>query len=314
MNASTSTRILAIGEAMLEMAPVGSELHRLGYAGDTFNTVWHIAQLLGDRGTAGFVTRVGTDSLSDRFVAQMSADGLDIAGVSRDPYRQMGCYLIELEGAERSFHYWRRDSAARHLADSLSMLNEKLKGVRLIHVSGITLAILPPDTRENLFAALAIARDSGALVSFDPNIRPSLWSSMEELHKSIEFMLDLTDIALPSFEDEVANWQDASPEDTIARFCSKGVQEVIVKNGPNPIYFLAGGRSGTCNTPPVTEVRDTTGAGDAFNAGYLAARLLGASTRQAIAAGQDLSALVIGTFGARADRDKVQGLRKVAST
>ena len=60
-------RIVAIGEAMVEMAPVGEGLYRRGYAGDTFNTVWHMAQLLGDAARSGFVTRVGRDGLSDSF-------------------------------------------------------------------------------------------------------------------------------------------------------------------------------------------------------------------------------------------------------
>ena len=100
-------RIVAIGEAMVEMAPVGEGLYRRGYAGDTFNTVWHMAQLLGDAARSGFVTRVGRDGLSDAFVAEMAADGLDVSGVTRDPERGMGLYLIELDGVERSFHYWR---------------------------------------------------------------------------------------------------------------------------------------------------------------------------------------------------------------
>ena len=95
-----STRFVAIGEAMLEMAPVGDGQFRMGYAGDTFNTLWHAAQLLGERGRAGFVTRLGTDRLSDRFAAEMETDGLDLSGVSRDPERQMGLYIIELDGAD----------------------------------------------------------------------------------------------------------------------------------------------------------------------------------------------------------------------
>jgi 2-dehydro-3-deoxygluconokinase len=79
---------VSIGEAMLEVAPVGGGMYRRGYAGDTFNTIWHMAQLLGDRVTAGFVTRVGQDKLSDEFVTEIAADSLDISCVSRDPARR----------------------------------------------------------------------------------------------------------------------------------------------------------------------------------------------------------------------------------
>jgi hypothetical protein len=134
----------------------------------------------------------------------MSADGLDVAGVARDRERSMGLYLIELDGVERSFHYWRESSAARRLADDPAALAEALRGAGLIHLSGISLAILPAGARETLFRALAEARSSGAVVSFDPNVRARLWSSEAEIRETIGRMLALADVALPSFDDEAA--------------------------------------------------------------------------------------------------------------
>ena len=178
-------RIVAIGEAMVEMAPVGEGLYRRGYAGDTFNTVWHMAQLLGNAARSGFFTRVGRDGLSDSFVAEMAADGLDVSGVTRDPERGMGLYLVKLDGVERSFHYWRNSSAARRLADDPAALAAALRGAGLIHLSGITLAILSDGARKTLFQVLAEARSAGAVIAFDPNIRPRLWSSHGEIQATV---------------------------------------------------------------------------------------------------------------------------------
>ena len=292
-------KVVAIGEAMVEMAPVGGSLYRRGYAGDTFNTIWHMAQLLGDAARAGFVTRVGCDGLSDAFVDEMAADGLDVSGVIRDPERSMGLYLIELDGVERSFHYWRDTSAARRLADDPAALAEAVRGAGLIHLSGITLAILSADARESLFRGLAEARTAGTIVAFDANIRPRLWSSRGEVQATISRMLSLTDIALPSFDDEAANWPDATPADTISRLLAIGVREVAVKNGAGSVYVHSEGASQEVATPPVEEICDTTGAGDAFNAGYLSARLLGSGPVDAVAAGQRLSAEVLRSSGAR---------------
>ena len=299
-------RVVAIGEAMVEMAPVGGSLYRRGYAGDTFNTVWHMAQLLGDTARAGFVTRVGRDGLSDAFVDEMAADGLDVSGVIRDPERSMGLYLIELDGVERSFHYWRDTSAARRLADDPAALAEAVRGAGLIHLSGITLAILSADARESLFRLLAEARTAGTIVAFDPNIRPRLWSSHGEVQAIISRMLSLTDIALPSFDDEASNWPDATPSDTINRLLAIGVREVAVKNGAGSVHVHSEGANQEVATPPVDEIRDTTGAGDAFNAGYLSARLLGSGPVDAVAAGQRLSAEVLRTSGARARQARVR--------
>jgi 2-dehydro-3-deoxygluconokinase len=300
--------MVSIGEAMVEMAPVGEGLYRRAFAGDTFNTAWHLAQRLGAHATVGFVTRIGLDQLSNVFATELAADGLDIGGISRDPHRKMGLYLIELDGVERSFHYWRDSSAARLLADDPNELIRALQGAGLIHLSGITLAILSPVARQTLFAVLAEVRQGGAVVSFDPNIRPRLWASAEEIRTTVAAMLQITDIALPSFDDEAAHFQDGTPDDTIRRMLDAGVREVVVKDGAGAVQFHFDGQTGAVPTPPVTAIRDTTGAGDAFNAGYLAARLIGQDPQRAIASGQRLAGEVLKHPGARAPKAAIAAL------
>lgn len=303
-----SRRMLSIGEAMVEMAPVGDGLYRRAFAGDTFNTAWHLAQRLGAQAEVGFVTRIGQDQLSNAFAAELAADGLDSSGISRDPKRHMGLYLIQLDGVERSFHYWRDSSAAKLLADDPDELAPALEGAGLIHLSGITLAILSAPARETLFAALSHARRRGTVVSFDPNIRPRLWSSAEEIRVTVAAMLQITDIALPSFDDEAAHFNDTCPAETLHRMTAAGVREVIVKDGPGPVQFQSDGHVGSVPTPPVTDIRDTTGAGDAFNAGYLAARLIGLAPEAAIVSGQALAAEVLKHPGARAPKAAIAAL------
>ena len=295
----TSLKTVAVGEAMVELAPVGDGQYRRGFAGDTFNTAWHMAQALLGRATVGFATRVGQDRISDAFVAEAQADGLDTSVIQRDAVRSMGLYMIQLDGVERSFHYWRDSSAARGLAADAGALARAFAGAGLIHLSGITLAILPADDRDRLFTALAQARAEGARVSFDPNIRPRLWASLDEVRRVVPQALALTDIALPSFDDEVAVWGDADPQATIARLAAAGVAECAVKDGAGPVTVWADGKINRIATPPVQGIRDTTGAGDSFNAGYLAARLLEQPPDQAVAAGQRFSGMVIQHFGAR---------------
>ena len=299
---------VAVGEAMVELAPVGAGHYQRGFAGDTFNTAWHMAQALQGRAKVGFATRIGCDRISDAFVAELAADGLDVSVIGRDPVRIMGLYLIALNGVERSFHYWRDTSAARGLASEPSVLVQSLTGAGLIHLSGITLAILSTADRETLFSALAQARARGARVSFDPNIRPRLWSSMDEVRQVIPQVLALTDIALPSFDDEANVWGDATPGATIARFSSAGIAEIAVKDGAGPVSVLSDGQIKTLPTPEVQGIRDTTGAGDGFNAGYLSARLLGKTPEEAVTAGQRFSGEVIRHFGARLPKAFVPAL------
>lgn len=300
---------VAVGEAMVELAPVRNGLYARGFAGDTFNTAWHMAQALRGQAKVRFATRVGQDRMSDDFVATLAADGLDVSAIGRDPARIMGLYLIELDGVERSFQYWRDTSAARGLASDPDRLATALNGAGLIHLSGITLAILPPADRETLLDALALARINGARVSFDPNIRPRLWASPDEVRHVIPKVLALTDIALPSFDDETALWGDRSPQATIGRLAAAGIAEVAVKDGAGPVSVWSDGRTTTLPTAPVQGIRDTTGAGDAFNAGYLSARLTGMSPQASVAVGQGFSAEVIRHPGARLPKSAIPPIR-----
>ena len=301
-------KVSAVGEAMVEMAPAGDGLYRRDFAGDTFNTAWHMAQLLGGVIPVGYVTRVGTDGLSEQFVEEVAASGLETSGILTDPARTMGLYLIELDGVERRFVYWRSASAARGLADDPAALGKAIGDAGLIHVSGITLAILSPRARSTLLDALTFARGNGALVSFDPNIRPRLWSSAEEIRETIARALAVTDIALPSFDDEAATWGDNSPADTVARLRLAGVREIVVKDGAGDVIVYCDGTSLSSPTQPVDGIVDTTGAGDAFNAGYLSGRVLGQDALTSARAGQAMAAEVLRTRGARASKERVRTL------
>ena len=303
-----SNRTVAVGEAMIEMAETGDGTYRKGFAGDTFNTAWQMAQIPDLALPVRFVTKVGTDTLSAEFIAGLHADGLDTSHIGRVPDRTMGLYLIELDGAERSFHYWREASAARLLAEDEDLLAQSLRGAGLIHVSGITLAILQPDARARLIAALAFAREQGARVSFDPNVRPRLWSSSDETRHAVQAMLGVTDIAVPSCDDEAARWGDGSPQQTIDRLRSARIPEIGVKNGAAAVTSWDGERGTEVPCESVSGIRDTSGAGDAFNAGYLAARLEGRAPIEAIASGQIMSATVLRHFGARIPPGQIPSL------
>jgi len=302
-------RILGVGEAMLEFASVGDGHYRRGFAGDTLNTCWHMAQLLGAVARVGYCTRVGTDAFSGELVEFIASAGLETAHVARDPDRTVGLYVISLNGAERSFSYWRETSAARRLADDRDTLRAAFNDCALIHVSGITLAVIGEKGRRNLHEALIQARKRGVLVSFDPNVRLRLWPDQAMLRDAALTMFAVTDIALPSFDDEALVWGDPDPDATLKRIAAAGVAEIVVKNGAGEVAWLANGVASRSPTPMATAVRDTTGAGDAFNAGYLAARFVGAAPGEAVSFAQGVAGEVIGHFGALTPATALVGLR-----
>ena len=295
-------RVAAVGECMLELQARGEGWH-LGHAGDTFNTLWMLRALLPRPAVADFVTAFGDDPFSGQQRAFMAAQGIGTAASPCLPGLRPGLYAITLDGAgERSFSYWRADSAARRLADDPAALRLSLEGRDLIHVSGITLAILSPEGRRVLGDELARARDGGALLAFDTNWRPALWSGPDAARAAMTELLGICDIALPSWPDEGRLFGDADPAAACQRLLSLGVGEVALKLGAEGAMISAGGLApqviaGHPNPAPL----DTTGAGDGFNGAYLAARLQGRPPAEAARIANRLAAEVIGAYGALVD-------------
>lgn len=292
------TNVLALGECMVELAPVGQDLYRQGFAGDTFNTAWYLRRLLPAGWTVAYGSCVGTDAISDRMLAFMAAAGIETTGVRRVVGTTVGLYLISLEGGERSFNYWRSTSAARNLAADPEWLEGLLAQRRVILISGITLAILPEQDRLTLAAALLRARAAGSTIVLDPNLRPGLWLDTGTMRATVTAAARVADIVVPSFDEERTYFGDASPLDTVERYRSLGAEMVVVKNGADEIvaWDLDQGAA-TFSPRPVPPV-DTTAAGDSFNAGFLAARLLGADLDTALASGAAVSAQVVQAPGA----------------
>jgi len=293
-------RFLAVGECMLELSGAGApDLWRSGVAGDTLNTAWYARALLPADWQVGYFTLLGRDPLSDRMQDFIAAAGIATDTIARHPSRGPGAYMIELQGGERSFIYWRDSSAARCLADDPARLTAGFAAADVVYFSGITLAIVGEAGRERLLAALAQAAAAGKRVVFDTNLRPRLWPDATTMCRATEAAAALAAIVLPSHDDEVAQFGDADPAETAARYLGLGAAEVLVKNGGGPMVLgLRDG--GIRQLPELARVApvDTTGAGDSFNGGYLAARLQGAAPEAAAAAGHAVAMQVVRHRGA----------------
>jgi 2-dehydro-3-deoxygluconokinase len=292
-------RFVAIGECMVELAPAEQPgQFSLGFAGDTFNTAWYIRRALGSDWRVDYVTALGQDALSDQMVAFIGKAGIGTGFIQRLPDRTPGLYMINLTGAERSFSYWRDQSAALLLARDHGALQQALAGARLIYLSGITLAILEEPDRATLFYALDLARKSGSQIAFDSNLRPRLWTDKSTMCDAVMRCAAVADIAMPSFEDEATAFGDTDPGATAARYAGAGVPLVVVKNGAGPVLARTIQGTITYVPPRISAAVDTTAAGDSFNAGFLAAHLGGMPLEQALASGSRVSGRVIGVRGA----------------
>ncbi|WYK05832.1 sugar kinase [Cereibacter sphaeroides f. sp. denitrificans] len=295
---SLNQRIISVGECMVEMAPTGEGTFAMGFAGDTLNTAWYLRRALPPEAEVDYLTAVGTDAISDRMLGFLRDAGLGTSRIARVPDRTVGLYLIELTNGERSFAYWRGQSAARLLARDPDVLAAGFAGASMIYLSGITLAILEPADRAQLLSALSAARAAGSEVAFDPNLRPRLWPDAATMCAAIMEAARHADIVLPSHEDEAAFFGDEDAAATAARYAAAGASLVVVKDGAGPMVTLTPEGQQSHAPETVSQVVDTTAAGDSFNAGFLAAHLGGAALAEAVRAGARLAARVIGQRGA----------------
>lgn len=281
---------------MLELSRRDGGGWNMGYGGDTLNTAVHLSRAGHD---VAYLTAMGTDPFSDDLVGEeWRGEGLDTSLVLRHPIRGPGMYAITTDAkGERSFTYWRDSSAAREMF-ALPGIEAALgiaEQADLIAYSLITLAILPPEAREQLFALCRRARARGGKIAFDGNYRPRLWASAEEAREARDAAIACADIGLPTLEDETLLSGEASAEAVALHWSGLGCAETIVKLGAEGARLPDGN---ILPPPEVLQPVDTSGAGDAFNGGYLAARMDGASVEDAVMAGHRLAGWCVMRAGA----------------
>ncbi|NIZ12316.1 sugar kinase [Phaeobacter sp. HF9A] len=283
--------IACVGEAMVELN-IAHRAQQIGFAGDTLNTAIYLARNLRTATPVGFVSVVGQDPLSQAMQAFIAAEGVGTDALRQHPDRLPGIYSIATDAAgERRFDYWRDQSAARCLFEDGF---DQLSGATMIYLSGITLAILPQARRLALLDHLAA---HPAQIAFDSNYRPRLWEDRATAQAMIEAAWRITDIALPSLDDEMALFGDQDEAATLARLRGYGLRQGALKRGalgPAPLDPAIEPPA----LPAASKVVDTTAAGDSFNGAYLAAVLQGETATSALRRAHDMAIKVIAHPGA----------------
>ena len=292
-------RAICIGEATVELARGGDGRFALASSGDTFNTAIYLARA---GVPVAFASALGDDPYSDAIVSLAQAEGIGTDLIVRVAGRLPALTLVDSDAqGERRTHDWREASPARDLFElpNWSRMAEGLQGARLIYFSGITLSLYSNIGLGRFLAAVELARGSGAKIAFDGNFRPRAWhGDLTRTRTVFAEALKRVDIALPAYDDEAVLWGDPSPEATIERLQAFGVNEIVVKNGPNSALVAVSGQRDAVPVPDVVVPVDSTAAGDGFNAGYLAARLAGRAPIEAANAAHKLACEVIRHRGA----------------
>lgn len=225
--------------------------------------------------SVAYVTKLGTDPFGTYIENKLKKEGLDVQ-ITRDPEHFTGYQLKAkvMEGDPEVFYY-RRNSAASCLSPE-DVEKVDLEGARVLHITGIPPA-LSKSCREATYRLIQRARENNMMVSFDPNLRPTLWESPQMMIETINDIAAKADIVLPGTGEGKILMGSEKPEEIADFYRKKGAKAVIVKAGGRGAY--ADCEEGRAFYPgyKVKTVVDTVGAGDGFAVGVLSAWLEGKS-------------------------------------
>ena len=241
----------------------------------------------------GYVSRIGQDSFGRHLAATLDREGIDRRHVVVDAAHPTGFMLKSraLDGSDPQTEYFRRGSAASHLS-LIDNPRSYCAGSRHLHLTGISVAI-SESARELVFQMAADARAGGRTVSFDPNLRPSLWPSQRAMIDCLNRLAAHSDWVMPGLAEGRLLTGRESPEGVADFYLERGADRVVVKLGPQGAYFASPQQCGHVPGLPVAKVVDTVGAGDGFAVGIISGLLEGLALADAVARGNSIGARVV---------------------
>ena len=285
--------VVALGEAMLEFNQTqpGQPNYLQGYGGDTSNAV--IAAARAGAATA-YLSRLGDDWFGAQLRALWASEGVDASSVETDPAHPTGIYFVTHDAGGHRFSYLRAGSAASAMTPDW-LPRAMLRQSRILHVSGISLAI-SPNAGDTVLTAMREARAHGTLVSFDSNLRLKLWP-LERARQVIGEAIGLCDIFLPSQEDMDLLIRQQAPDAIVDWAHKKGAKTVVLKLGAQGCLVSDGKHRALLAARRVPLV-DATGAGDCFCGNLLARLAAGTGVFDAARYANVAASLAVQGFGA----------------
>ena len=245
----------------------------------------------------GWASRLGDDSMGRYLLGEMRREGVDCSKVAFEPGQRTGFQFKgrTTDGSDPPVEYHRKGSAASRMGPA-DVDDDWLRSSRHLHATGVFPAI-SERARAAAHRTLDVMRAAGRTISFDPNLRPTLWATPEDMRREINALAFKADWVLPGLEEGRFLTGEQSPE-AIARFYrERGARLVAVKLGPEGAYFDAEEGTGFIPGFPVKEVVDTVGAGDGFAVGVITALLQGRGVADAVRRGSWIGARAVQVLG-----------------
>ncbi|HGN1704500.1 TPA: sugar kinase [Providencia rettgeri] len=293
--------VVTLGEAMMMfVATQTGELHEVESfvrraAGAELNVAIGLSRL-GLK--SGWISRLGNDSFGRFIQATLDKEQVDTQCVTVDSDYPTGFQLKSkaLNGTDPTVEYFRKGSAASHL-DLTDFNDDYFLSARHLHLSGVAAALSATSYQLSLYAAKWM-RNAGKTLSFDPNLRPSLWRSEQEMISQLNQLAFQANWVLPGLKEGKILTGFDKPEAIADFYLSHGVEAVVIKTGEQGAYYKTlDNQQGVVPAMVVKNVIDTVGAGDGFAVGVISALLEGLSLPQAIERGNFIGARAIQVIG-----------------
>ncbi len=292
--------VVTFGEAMMMLVAdrPGPIEHAESFVKRTAGAETNVAIGLARLGlNVGWVSRLGTDSMGRYLLGAMRGEGIDCSHVACDPDHRTALQFKGrvAGGGDPPVEYHRKGSAASRMAPR-DIDADWLISARHLHATGVFPA-LSESCHESAQRSLALMRAAGRTISFDPNLRPTLWPSPERMREAINALAVQADWVLPGLEEGRFLTGETTPEGVARHYRDRGVKLVVVKLGAEGAFFDGDAGSGRVSGFPVEKVIDTVGAGDGFAAGVISALLEGRTPADAVRRGAWIGARAVQVLG-----------------
>ncbi|RYY64012.1 MAG: sugar kinase, partial [Comamonadaceae bacterium] len=246
----------------------------------------------------GWASRLGTDSMGRFLLASLRAEGVDCSKVTCDPSQRTGFQFKGrvTDGSDPPVEYHRKGSAASHMGPD-DVDAAWLSGARHLHATGV-FAALSSTSLQAATRSFDVMREAGRTISFDPNLRPTLWPSPEVMREQVNALAMRADWVLPGLDEGRFLTGETEPEAIARWYRARGARLVVVKLGADGAWFddeVAG--TGQVGGFEVERVVDTVGAGDGFAVGVVSALLEGRPVREAVRRGAWIGAQAVQVIG-----------------
>ncbi len=289
------SRVILFGEPMAmftaeEEGPLEEvELFRRSLAGAEVNVCTGLTRL-GHK--VEYISKLGEDPLGKYVKNFLDTEGIGTKFISFDPiYKTATMIKSKVSSGDPVTAYYRKGSAFSYMTGKdIDKIN--FDGVKLVHVTGIPPA-LSLGCREATYRLIEKAKEKGAYVTFDPNLRPALWESEEVMIKVINDLASKCDLILPGISEGLILTGSSDPDKIADFYQNLGVKDIIIKEGSKGAYVRTGANTYRKQGFKVEKVVDTVGAGDGFAVGIISGKLEGLGLEDSVVRANAIGAIQV---------------------